>query len=51
MYSPDHATAFAYDDAQFYRQKAFERWSNFDWEIEKLTGGKYRVRAIRLATA
>jgi hypothetical protein len=45
VYSPDDATAFPYGDAHYFRQQAFEHWSNFNWEIEKVSGDKYRVRA------
>lgn len=45
VYSPDDATAFTCGDALFFRQKAFENWSNLEWEIEKLADGKYRVKA------
>lgn len=45
VYSPDNATAFTSGDAQIFRVKAHEHWPNFNWEIEKVPGEKYRVRA------
>ena len=40
------ASEFSYGDAQFFLQKAFEKWPDLAWEIERLLGqGKYLVKA------
>jgi hypothetical protein len=45
VYSPDDATEFSYNDAKFFRQKAFEHWNAFDWMIENVASGTYRLKS------
>ncbi|GAC1634575.1 MAG: hypothetical protein NVS9B14_10770 [Candidatus Acidiferrum sp.] len=45
VYALDDATSFDYIDSQRFRQKAFERWHDLDWALEKQTGNLYRISA------
>jgi hypothetical protein len=49
VYSPHDATRMSYDDADFFRKKAFQSPENkdVDWEIVKVGNGEYVVKGER----
>lgn len=40
----DNATELEYNDAEDFRVEAFVRWTEFNWEIEKVSATKYIVK-------
>jgi hypothetical protein len=47
VYVPDDATRMSYDDADYFRKRAFEKLPDLDWQVEKAGEGKYVVRGER----
>jgi hypothetical protein len=42
--SRDNATELEYADAEDFRLQAFMTWTEFNWQIEKVSATKYIVR-------
>lgn len=45
VYSPDSATEFPKETADSIRVRAYQKWHNSDWQLERLPLDKYRVKA------
>ena len=48
VYSRDDATKISYDDADFFRKRAYEKFPEIDWRIEEVERGKYFVRGEKV---